>query len=334
MKRWDTWALVGAYLCSKAAAFLYLALCACVCAAVLALYSLPVEAVAYAFILCGALLALLFVRGGFKYAARHRKVQAAIAQLDAGLAELPAPRALLERDYQALAAALEHSRRALTLAADSARQDTEKYYTLWAHQIKTPIAAMKLLLGQEDTPQSAALSAELLRVEQYVEMALGYLRVDSGADLVLAWHDLDDLVRQAVRRYAPLFVRKKIALRYEPVHCRVLTDEKWLVFLLEQLLSNALKYTERGSITIVLAPGKRLQVRDTGIGIQPEDLPRVFEKGYTGYNGRADKRATGIGLYLCRRIAQKLGHTITAESEVGVGTTVTLGLEEAKLEVE
>lgn len=114
---------------------------------------------------------------------------------------------------------------------------------------------------------------------------------------------------------------------------RVLTDEKWLVFVLEQILSNALKYTKSGSIHIYLSPDapKTLVIEDTGIGIAPEDLPRIFEKGYTGCNGRADKRSTGIGLYLCRQIMEKLSHTIRIESEMGVGTKVYLGLDTVSL---
>ena len=115
--------------------------------------------------------------------------------------------------------------------------------------------------------------------------------------------ELDDLIHQAVRKYAPLFIRRKIALQYEDVHCQILTDEKWLEFVLEQVLSNALKYTRKGKIKIYMDPQspKTLVIEDTGIGIAPEDLPRVFERGYTGYNGRTDKRSTGIGLYLCRQ---------------------------------
>ena len=171
-------------------------------------------------------------------------------------------------------------------------------------------------------------------VEQYVQMALQYLRMEKmTSDLVFARYDLDALIRQAVRKYAPLFIRRKIILSYEPVHCEVLTDEKWLVFVLEQILSNALKYTKSGSIHIYLSPDapKTLVIEDTGIGIAPEDLPRIFEKGYTGCNGRADKRSTGIGLYLCRQIMEKLSHTIRIESEMGAGTKVYLGLDTVSL---
>lgn len=157
-------------------------------------------------------------------------------------------------------------------------------------------------------------------------MVLSYLRLGSeSSDLVLRPYDLDGILRQAVRKYAKLFIRKKLSLIYEPVNRTVLTDEKWLLFVVEQLLSNAIKYTPKGSVSL-LVEGDELLVRDTGIGITPEDLPRVGEKGFTGYNGRIDKKSTGIGLYLCRQVLKKLGHSFKIESAPGKGTTVAIGL--------
>ena len=176
---------------------------------------------------------------------------------------------------------------------------------------------------------------ELQRIEQYVEMVLTYLRLDAGStDYVIKEYSLDDIVRQAVRKYAAQFIRKKIRLVYEPLNVTVLTDEKWLLFVVEQLLSNALKYTRSGSVSITLEQPKTLCITDTGIGIAPEDVPRIFEKGYTGYNGRQDKRSSGIGLYLCRRICHNLHHGISIRSAVGKGTAVLLELESTVLEVE
>ena len=194
---------------------------------------------------------------------------------------------------------------------------------------------MRLLLQDADTDEQRALLEQLQSVEQYVEMVLGYLRLESpSSDYVIRNYALDDIVRQAVRKYASQFIRRKLRLEYTPLNVSVITDEKWLLFVIEQVLSNALKYTRSGSVSITLEAPKTLCIRDTGIGIAPEDLPRVFEKGFTGSNGRTDKRATGIGLYLCRRILEKLGHTIAITSEVGVGTTVRIGLAQDALEVE
>ena len=156
-------------------------------------------------------------------------------------------------------------------------------------------------------------------------MVLCYLKLDEqGTDYVLRRCNLDEILRQAVRKYAGQFIRSKNKLLLEETRLAVLTDEKWLSFVIEQLLSNAIKYTRGGEIHITLRQPDTLLITDTGIGIAPEDLPRIFEKGFTGYNGRSDKKSTGIGLYLCRRIAENLGCEISATSTVGIGTTVSL----------
>lgn len=154
---------------------------------------------------------------------------------------------------------------------------------------------MRLLL-QSGEPDPALLSAELFKVEQYVEMALCYLRLDApSGDYVIRTCALDGIIRQAIRKYAPLFIAKKLQLYYEPTNETALTDAKWLLFLLEQVLGNAVKYTPAGSVTIAVRPGPLISVKDTGVGIAPSDLPRIFERGYTGLNGHADSRSTGIG---------------------------------------
>ena len=166
-------------------------------------------------------------------------------------------------------------------------------------------------------------------------MVLTFLRLNSeSTDYVIKEYDLDKIVKQAVKKFSTEFIGRKLSLVYEPLNTTVITDEKWLSFVMEQVLSNALKYTPAGSITITLEKEKTLRIRDTGIGIAPEDLPRIFENGYTGYNGRTDKKASGIGLYLCKRICSNLGHTITARSMVDVGTTIDIELARTKLEVE
>ena len=212
--------------------------------------------------------------------------------------------------------------------------DMVDYYTMWVHQIKTPIASMHLILQKEDSEDSRRLRAELFRVEQYVQMVLCFLRLDSDfTDYVIKEYRFDDIIRPAVRRLAPQFIMKKLSLEYEQTDEVALTDEKWLGFVVEQVLSNAVKYTSAGSISIK-CDGDRLVISDTGIGIAAEDLPRIFDKGYTGFNGRADRKASGIGLYLCRRICDNLGHSIKVESAAGQGTTITIGLRRNKLEVE
>lgn len=305
-------------------------------AVVLALSNLPLEAVGYAALLCLCAGLVITVVGFAYFLRRQKQLEDALSCIEIELRELPVPASPIENTYQELLQRLETEKRRIVSEMDAARRDMLDYYALWVHQVKTPIAAMRLLLQDEETEKTAALSLELLKIEQYVEMALGYLRLGGDStDFVLKRQPLDAILRQAVRRYAALFVRKKIRLVYEPVNCEVLTDEKWLLFVVEQILFNALKYTPAGGcIKITVEPNKVLCIQDNGIGIAPEDLPRIFEKGFTGYNGHADKKSTGIGLYLCKQIMEKLSHGITLDSAPGKGAAVRLHLAEAGIWIE
>lgn len=166
-------------------------------------------------------------------------------------------------------------------------------------------------------------------------MVLQYLRLESmSSDLLLVEYDLADLIRQAVKKYSIIFINKKISLELEEMNCRVLTDEKWLIFVLEQIISNALKYTNQGKISIYLDEHseKTLIISDTGVGIREEDIKRIFDRGFTGYNGRMDKKSTGIGLYLSQQVLNKLSHVITVTSQVGKGTRVSIDLATKRFE--
>ena len=250
---------------------------------------------------------------------------------------LPLPPAadLLEEDYQALLTAVAAHRTRLLARSRDKLEDMTDYYTLWAHQIKTPIAAARLLLQEDPGAVGTEVEVELLKIEQYVDMVLGYLRLDSeSTDYVLRDTDLDGLLRQAVRKFARMFILKKITLDFRETGRTVLTDGKWLSFVVEQVLSNALKYTPAGGRIRIYGDGETLVIADSGIGIRPEDLPRVFEKGFTGYNGREDKKSTGIGLYLCRRVMDRLNHGISIVSRPGQGTLVRLDLSRGRRVVE
>lgn len=273
---------------------------------------------------------LVLVIGGidfFRYYNRHRELIKMQKVIKISVDALSMPGDQIEEDYQTLLQLVHEDKVKAVNDLENRKKDLMEYYTMWVHQIKTPIAAMQLLLQSEDTPKNREAAEELFRIEQYVKMALQYTRLDSETtDFLIQRYNLDDIVREAVRCYARLFIRKKISLNYQPLQVQVLTDEKWLEFVIEQVLSNAVKYTPKGSVSIYMEGSSTLVIEDTGIGIRKEDLPRVCEKGYTGYNGHTDKRSTGIGLYLSKRILEKLSHTIEIESEMGVGTRVKIGL--------
>lgn len=297
------------------------------------LYHLPAGAVLYPAFVC-AVLGLLFLISGIRREwLRHRRLEE-LGRLPSALQEsFPEPITVEDRDYQQIISRLCEEQKQLETQMNLRYSDMIDYYTVWAHQIKTPIASMRLNLQNQDSEFARRILEDLARIERYVEMVLGYLRLDSDfTDYVIQEYDLDEIVKQAVKKFAGQFIRKKLQLDYRPLHTRAVTDEKWLQFVLEQVISNSLKYTESGRITIEMesdAMGKEagdaiLCIRDTGIGIAPEDIPRIFEKGYTGYNGRSDKKASGIGLYLCRRICDNLGHVITANSSLENGTVIRI----------
>lgn len=309
-------------------------LCALICAVVFGLYGLPLESALYAAALCLVPCAIWLVVDVVSYTRRVRELRELMHSVRVSIERLPEPRDGVERAYDALLRELWDEKSRLDNEYSAARREAEDYYAMWAHQIKTPIAAMRLLLQQGAEPDRAALSAELFRIEQYVEMVLSYQRLGSDTvDLVLRRCGLDAVVRGCVRKFAGLFIMKKLPLELEETGLEVLTDEKWLAFVIEQLLSNALKYTREGGIRIY-AEGRGLVIEDTGTGIAPEDLPRLGERGFTGYNGREERGSTGLGLYLCRRVCEKLGHSLRFESELGRGTRAVIGFPDRQLELE
>ncbi len=213
-----------------------------------------------------------------------------------------------------------------------AATDMSDYYTTWTHQIKTPIAAARLLL-QSGEYDSGEMAEQIQKIEEYTEMAMCYARLSSeSSDFVIREFSADGLVKKIIRKYSAQFIRKGLSLNIKPMELTAVSDEKWLGFVIGQVISNALKYTNTGGVEIY-ADGNTLCVRDTGIGISPEDMPRIFEKGYTGLNGRIDERASGIGLYLCDRVCKKLGHRISAESTDN-GTTIRIDLSRREISFE
>ncbi|MBR6770206.1 MAG: sensor histidine kinase [Lachnospiraceae bacterium] len=308
-----------------------------------ALYHLPIKAVIYPSFLCMAL-GLLFMMKDFQRVKHKYQLLLNIHDLtDIVIGTLPKVEGIEEEAYQQILYLLSKEYNKFQMITNRKYVDMMDYYTVWVHQIKTPIAAMRLQLQnmqqpnlqQQDAASLRKLSAELFRIEQYVDMVLTFLRLDfENTDYLIKEYDLDTIIKSAVKKFTSEFIGRKLKLVYKPVGVKVITDEKWLSFVLEQVLSNALKYTRSGSIMITLEPEKKLCIKDTGMGIAPEDLPRIFENGYTGCHGRRDKRASGIGLYLCKRICTNLGHRITASSVVDQGTVICIDLSQTELKVE
>ena len=302
---------------------------------VFSLYDLEIEAIYYSVMLC-SFIGLIYICINFiNYYKKHIALYKLQNEIYISLNNLPTPKNLIEDDYTNLILNLNDEYKNFISKSDNAQKDMIDYYTMWVHQIKTPISAMKLLIQTSECEVSSDLSSELFKIEQYVEMVLSYIRLGSSEnDFVIKEYNLDDIIKQAIRKYAPLFIRKKIALNFKNTNYTVLTDEKWLVFVIEQILSNAIKYTTKGKVSIYPLENKKLVIEDTGIGISEEDIPRIFDKGFTGYNGRTNKKASGLGLYLCKNILDKLSHKISIESEVGVKTKDILDLSMIDINIE
>ena len=316
------------------------------------LYEMPLEAWAYSSVFILLIFGGWIILDGVQQRKKYKQLKNIQKEAEVYLEteHFGKPENAVEKEYQNLAEMLGRQWENARQEARCQISEANRYYIRWSHQIKTPIAALRLLLEEEE-PDRAAMEGEIYRIEQYVEFALQYQRLEGGhKDLVFAHYSLESIVKKALKKTGVLFRRTKLALELGNLQTEkkvspllihkhisfsagdlsgeVLTDEKWLVFVLEQVLTNAVKYTRKGKISIYLDPEKEktLVVEDTGMGIRPEDLPRIFEWGYTGYNGRIKNRATGIGLALCRQTMEMLGHRISAKSEPGKGTCIYLDL--------
>ncbi len=319
MKNWlraaghALWRLAPAFACLLIYALLFL------------LYGLPREPYEYGLLLCAVLLLVWWGVSTVLMATRTNAVDHVTETVPD--APLPLPRTIgpCEAAYQRLYAAqcgAYEARAGQTRRRDQERDD---YYSMWVHQIKTPISALRLLLGEEADSRAAAMGRELGQIERYAELALAYQRMESfHEDLAFERCSLKAIAQTAIKKLAPQMIYKRLTVALEIGDEQVLTDEKWLLLVLEQILSNAVKYTQVGGVTLRMENGDTLTLTDTGIGIQPEDVPRVFERGFTGRNGREYQKSTGIGLYLCKLVCDRLHIKLSITSQPEQGTSVTL----------
>lgn len=327
----------GSYLKSRLTAFIFFGLAFLSFYAVLILSGgdIPEYAVSYGLMLAAFFVLVYIAVDLLKYSRRVKYLEL-LLKSDTTLSfdDLPAPEDDIQQSYDGLIRRLTEDNAELRSDADARFKDMSDYYTMWAHQIKTPIAAMKLILQTEDIKPAAELNEALRSIELYVETVMCYIRLKSdSSDYIIKKYDIDRIITEAIKKFSSQFIRKKIRLIYEPTGLKFYTDSKWFEFVLEQLISNSLKYTSSGSVKIYSEGDGTLCIADTGRGIAPEDLPRIFEKGYTGCNGRTEHKASGLGLYLCKTVCGRLGHGIAAFSDEN-GTTVKITAKTYELTVE
>lgn len=296
------------------------------------LYKIPITAVIYPSILCFSVGLAFIIFDYIKQYHIHRTLLE-IKKLDAKLIEnMPKTNNIIEHDYQIIIKTLKQKIYDLETIKNKQYCDMIDYYTLWAHQIKTPITSMKLALKAPSNTSKNNFQTDLQRIEQYVDMVLAFMRLNSEyTDYMFKEYSLDKIIKTSVKKFSHDFISKKIKLDYVPLNKLIITDKKWFSLIIEQLLSNALKYTKNGSIKIFFPRDNVLCIKDTGIGIKAEDIPRIFDKGYTGYNGHNTRHSSGIGLYICKRICNNLKIKINVKSKYNIGTAIYLTFDQQKI---
>lgn len=299
---------------------------------IMLLNNIAYEEITYAACIMGFIALVSGIYGFYLFYRNYKELKNIEKNIGILFGDLPSPSGCIEEEYQVLIKNLAYYYNTVLDKNTNTFKEMEEYYTMWVHQIKTPIAAMKLLLQEKAVEFDVSYEqAQLFRIEQYAEMALHYMRLGSeSTDFVIKKTSLHNVVKDAVHKYAIMFIQKKIKLDFKDFDVSVISDEKWLGFVVEQIFSNAIKYTSKGSVFVDCEERGNcviLFIKDTGAGINSADLPRICEKGYTGYNGHNSyngKFSTGIGLYMCSKIIKKLSHKMEIESEEGKGTTVKI----------
>ena len=288
------------------------------------LYNLPLEALIYTGSFCFLASVIASFSDFVNYRESYKKLKFLEKNILNDLEDLPKSLDIRIDYYHKIIEKLYEELEKLTQENRQKNTDMVDYYSMWVHQIKTPIAAMNFLLDNEEVDQKI-LQQELFKIERYIEMVLTYIRLDSiSSDYVITKINLDEVVKDSVKKYATIFINKKIKLNYVSHETMVISDKKWLSFAFEQILGNSVKYTSTGGEITIETCENKLIIEDNGMGIKEEDLPRIFEKGFTGFNGRYEKKSSGLGLYLCKKTLDKLGHHIEISSKVGEGTRIEI----------
>lgn len=314
--------MIKSYIKDKRNEILRLVMMIIVYLLILNLYNISLEPILYGSVLVFLILIMLCVLDFKKYCNKHNSLKIVKENFD--IEKKIQSDNLIEEDYLNIIKELNKENKKLKTKLDLEKSEMIDYYTLWVHQVKNPIAGINLILQNSDSKDKDDLLEEVFKVEEYVKMVLGYLRFTDGeSDLIIKEEDLNKILKESIKKYSKLFIRKKIKLSYIESNIKIITDEKWLSFAVEQIISNSLKYTKQGNISIYVKENV-VCIEDTGVGIKEEDLPRIFEKGFTGYNGRMEKKSTGIGLYLTKNIIQKLGYKLEIESKINEGTKVKI----------
>ena len=203
------------------------------------------------------------------------------------------------------------------------RNDVESYFLTWVHQIKTPITASQLLLERNEENVVNRVRQEIVQIDNYTSLALSYLKLlNEESDMTISEVEMNELIRPLIMKYRIQFIEQHTRIHYEKCEDKVLTDAQWASIMIEQILNNALKYARGKDIWIEFdASEQSLIIKDNGVGISKADIPKIFDKGYSGYNGRLNEESSGIGLFIVKHISNHLNHEVDVDSKLNEGTT-------------
>lgn len=228
---------------------------------------------------------------------------------------------MISQDYQKIIVALDHYHRNKYQKLASLDKSLLDLTTLWTHQMKVPLSALDLMV-QTDRLTASDVENQVLELDNYLNILLSYLRLQHTAtDFRFETFDMADIIHAIIKKYANQFILKDLSVTVTG-SWQVTSDKKWLTLAIEQLINNALKYTKKGGVKVVLNQG--VLISDTGIGILTEDIPRIFDHGFTGFNGRKMQKSTGLGLYLTKDILNQLNFDIKINSQIDQGTDVKI----------
>lgn len=288
------------------------------------LYKISNKGVKYSIVLSGLLIFIMGLKDYFNYNYNINYLE----RIDSGYDDIKTKKdSKIEKEYQKIIYNLEKEIKDINNKNLEEKNKLYEDYVIWIHQIKTPISAISMIFNELEGEIRQDLKHELFRIDRYTDMALNNIRLQSiSEDLDIREYNLEDLVKKVLKEYYIQFNYKNNKLILKDFNKKIITDKKWFMFIFEQILSNAIKYTNNGEITIGVE-NYRLYIKDTGIGIREEDINRLFSRGFTGFTGREMRKATGLGLYMSKKIANSLGHTLEIKSEVGKGTTVYIGID-------
>lgn len=297
-------------------------------------YNIEKETYLYAFFLSLVVAGAWAINDYYKINKKIDYIKILDEQADEDLLEKLAKDDFIIQEYNQVIKKLTSSMNEMDSKKNQEIRDLEEFFIMWTHQIKLPISAINLYLDSNNQLNKSILKGQVKRIQQYTDMVMAYIRLKSDqSDFLFSEVDLDLMIKNVIKEFKLDFINKRLDLDFKPLNKKILTDKKWFEFALGQILSNALKYTKEGGVKIYIT-GDDLVVEDTGMGIKSEDIKRVFDKGYTGYNGRDNTGASGLGLFLVKKTLSSLSHSIRIESEINKGTKVFIGLYRYDLKAE